>query len=1264
LTETVITSELNAAGNSVEVKSKTEWTYDAKGNKLSEKDPLGNVSRWTYNSRGQVLSETDALGNTATYTYSPSGNLLTTKDAKGKVTRYSYDTRGNILSITDATNNTTNFQYDAAGNVTNLEDASGNKATYIYDSNGNMQRETMKIVTPTGEKEFVTEWTYNNEGKIKSITQSGRTTTYEYDSAGRQSASLEGNRRTEYRYDSQGKLVETIYPDDTPNNSDNSRSITVYDKGGRQRATIDSNGRVTNYKYDDAGRLTETIYPNETANQVQQLLNAISPGTTPQSVDWTTVVYPDITPAYLANHSRTKTEYYKNGQVKAEIDIGGNRTEYEYDAAGRVTLTRFDATNYITYTYDAVGNRNTETIFAGGTSTTTAYNSQGLVTATTDANGKTTGFEYDSKGQLKAVIDAAQKRTEYGYDNSGNLTSVKDALGQVTTYEYDEKGRREAIIRPDNKLSTIAYNDAEKTVTITDFNNKTVKYTYNDENQVVSKQYQNESGATVSVTYTSNGLEETITDSRGATVYKYDNLGQLISRKDPTGPYLASGNSIEYKYESRQVSEVKTPTRTTNYTYYTGGDAEGRLKTVSTPELGTVTYVYYPDGNLWKTFYPNNLVETRTYDSLGRLDLLKTAKVDPVTQQELQVVSSYDYLVDGVGNRKEVVEQNGRKVEYEYDDLHRLLEEKVTNDPNGNNRIVSYTYDAVGNRLTKTDSVSGLTTYTYNNLNQLDFLTAENVVTDYTYDDNGNLISEVTGNNSTVYRWANDGENRLMGVTVNEGGVTRNVAYQYNAQGIRVGKVVDGVETRYLIDELQPYSQVVEEYDTAGNPKGSYVYGLDLIGKLQGNQPSFYHVDGLGSTRLLTNGTGQVSDTYSYDAYGNLIASTGVSNNAYLFAGEQRDGETGLDYLRARYYDPFLGRFVSPDAYEGSLNDPMSLHDYQYAHANPVVNVDPSGYMTNISELLSTIATHTVLASTAYVGGYGIGAALVSGDVSDAINIYDRYLGGFADAVTFGASTKVRQQWFPDIARSNHKGVFFNLGRLSGGIAGLGLGLVAGTPSVEGATWAVRLAISYTTAGNVFATFQSINNLINGSFSFMDLLGFLPAAAAGIGWLKNVPSLARVASSTSGWRNLPGGVRIKQVGDNFIKEVIPDASFLERLYGNFSLDAQARGLALLGNMAPGYSYTNGQLITRNAGQFQPALDDFWNIWLRGSVRLGTPFNDIRPRNIGANGIIFDPATTPFHQTLWAIISGFVGGLAINIPIFFNGGTVVYKDSKQ
>ncbi|MFB8796557.1 MAG: RHS repeat-associated core domain-containing protein [Microcoleus sp.] len=111
----------------------------------------------------------------------------------------------------------------------------------------------------------------------------------------------------------------------------------------------------------------------------------------------------------------------------------------------------------------------------------------------------------------------------------------------------------------------------------------------------------------------------------------------------------------------------------------------------------------------------------------------------------------------------------------------------------------------------------------------------------------------------------------------------------------------------------------------------------------------------------MTNGLGAVTDSYSYDAFGNLIVSAGGSNNAYLFAGEQRDSETGLDYLRARYYDPLVGRFVSADAYEGTLNDPMSLHDYQYAHANPVVNTDPSGYFS-VAEMHVAESIRNILA--------------------------------------------------------------------------------------------------------------------------------------------------------------------------------------------------------------------------------------------------------------------------------------------------------------
>ena len=163
-------------------------------------------------------------------------------------------------------------------------------------------------------------------------------------------------------------------------------------------------------------------------------------------------------------------------------------------------------------------------------------------------------------------------------------------------------------------------------------------------------------------------------------------------------------------------------------------------------------------------------------------------------------------------------------------------------------------------------------------------------------------------------------------------------------------------------------------------------------------QPEFYHSDGLGSTRVLTNALGVVGGTYTYDAYGNLIAVAGGSSNAYLFAGEQRDSETELDYLRARYYDPLVGRFVSADAYEGTLDDPMSLHDYQYAHANPVVFTDPSGYFS-IQEFLRSLKVQNILSGMQAIGLTSAKAKLFGSSVLKG-SFFSAFVGGAVGAGT------------------------------------------------------------------------------------------------------------------------------------------------------------------------------------------------------------------------------------------------------------------------
>ncbi|KYC37632.1 hypothetical protein WA1_39915 [Scytonema hofmannii PCC 7110] len=1082
-----------------------KYTYDNFGNMLTESDPIGNVTYYTYGQYSRLLTEVDPLGNATTYTYSSKGRLRSMTDAAGNITKYGYDLKGNLTEIVDVNGNTTQFRYDTVGNIESAIDAQGNEIIYTYNANGKRLSETQTVTTSQGLQKLVSELTYDREGRVTSVKDPLQNVTkYEFDNNGNQTAVINArHNQTEYRYNSKGQIVETISPDNTENNSlDNPRTITIYDEGGRSRATIDQNGEVTHYEYDALGRVTKIIYPSATENTLAQLIAAIAPGETLDSIDWTLVVYPKDSPAYLVNNPYSSTEYYQDGLVKAEIDERGNRTEYrynalgqlietispdktpqnlsdnprtrheydssrrlisttdalgrtttfvydqlgrlkqtnysngtsttttfdangrviartdkagqttkykynsvgklietiypddtigsdednpkthneydeigrkiafidergnrtkyEYDQAGRQTLIRDALHNETKYTYDEVGNQLTKTDalnhttsyvydeqerlvkthFADRTSTTTVYDNSNQVIAKTDQDNQTTQYEYDSRGRLTAVIDARQQRTEYGYDLTGNLVSTKDANGHITTYEYDERNRRVATVLPLLQRSETTYDAVGNVVKEKDFNQNTINYTYDDNNRVIAKEFFD--GTSVNYTYTKTGQVETVTDSRGTTSYKYDLLNRLISRTDPNSPSLDTGATIEYEYDiAGNRTSVKTKAGTIKHTY----DELNRLRTV-TKDTDTTTYFYDAVGNLWRTKLSNNIVETRQYDQLNRLVSLKNALTNPGSGEET-IISSYDYTLNPVGYRLEVEEHNGRKVKYEYDELYRLLSEKITDpsDSVNNSRIISYTYDNVGNRLRSNDSVEGLTTYYYNNndllLDETQLKNGETVYTyNYTYDNNGNMISRVKdGNSEIIYTW--DFENRLIGVNNLLDG--KPVDYVYDAKGIRVSSTSDGITTNYLVDTNLPHAQAVAEYDSSGNLKTSYLYGHDLISQTKDGQQSFYLVDGLGSTRVLTDGQASITDTYTYDAFGKLIGSSGSTDNNYLFAGEQYDEDLEQYYLRQRYYDPNTGRFTRRDVYEGRLEEPLTLHKYLYANGNPANLIDPSG---------------------------------------------------------------------------------------------------------------------------------------------------------------------------------------------------------------------------------------------------------------------------------------------------------------------------------
>ena len=253
----------------------------------------------------------------------------------------------------------------------------------------------------------------------------------------------------------------------------------------------------------------------------------------------------------------------------------------------------------------------------------------------------------------------------------------------------------------------------------------------------------------------------------------------------------------------------------------------------------------------------------------------------------------------------------------------------------------------------RSDSIDGLTTYTYDADDRLILETFSTGTRSFNYDGNGNQISISGPEGTSQYRYS--GENRLLAADV-DGDGTEDVVYQYDYLGNRVSRTEDGQTTHFLVDTNRELSQVLVEYSAAGDISASYTFADELISQLRSGETSYYHVDGLGSTSVLTDSSGNVVNRYQYDAFGVIVDQSETVENEFLFTGQRRDPTTGLDYLRERNYSSLTGRFTSVDPFAGALNSPITLNDYVYANSNPTTFVDPTGQFS-IAENITVSAT-------------------------------------------------------------------------------------------------------------------------------------------------------------------------------------------------------------------------------------------------------------------------------------------------------------------
>ena len=537
-----------------------------------------------------------------------------------------------------------------------------------------------------------------------------------------------------------------------------------------------------------------------------------------------------------------------------------------------------------------------------------------------------TKYVYDTKNRLISYTDPEGRTETYTYDCNSNLTKTVDKNGNTLKNTYDNKNRLTERTAKEKKtgketVHTYRYN-AYGDVAVQD----DTQFVYGDVSGQVTKE-------TTKLTKNKDVVKN----------YTYDSNGNKSTFSVKAGEDTKLSLSYEYDGSSRLIS-VK--------------DSEGNQ---------AVSYAYDTEGSLSERQAANGLKTTYGYDYQNRLTSM-------TNETGKGVVSKYSSTYLKNGQKAEevstVMDKNGKSTKktaaYTYDMLGRITRETKTG-----REDISYTYDANNNRKQMTIG-NKTTAYQYNKNDELlrtDTLhtdTEKNDVVIYKNDKNGNQLATV--NRSEIPAEAKDtsyidvdvtlGDNQLNDNVVNHYNalnqltetLTKNykVSFTYDAEGLRTGKTVNGEKTVYVWDG----DQVVMELSKGGTVQKRYIRGNDLVyaDKGENTEKTYYVTDMHGNVVQLLDESGNVTKTYEYDSFGNEVKPEKKDENPYRYCGEYYDKETEEVYLRARYYEPGVGRFITRDTYTGESDEPLSLHLYTYCENDGVNMVDPSGHWSKLAK--------------------------------------------------------------------------------------------------------------------------------------------------------------------------------------------------------------------------------------------------------------------------------------------------------------------------
>jgi RHS repeat-associated protein len=690
----------------------------------------------------------------------------------------------------------------------------------------------------------------------------------------------------------------------------------------------DANGNVTSYGYDALFRPTTTTQSNGTVESLSYL-------------DWGNASLQRVRKTVsdgTADGLWTETYEDGAGRVWRTVKEGGQTQDTLYsDASKRVWKKSSwyapgETPQYQTNGYDGLGRLRTVTN-ADGTGGSIAYGNG--YSASYDELGHervswTDG--YGATSQVRERNGSAYYFTTYAHDLLGNLTKVTDANGNVTQATWDSLGRKVAGCDPDTGCSSYQYDATGALVWRRDAKGQATTIAFDAGGRPVQRVLAD--GTSITWTYdeaghgASKGRLTSISDASGTEARVYDAAGNITSStKCVTGNCATTG--FTYDVSGRPSSITYPSGEVVSYGY----DATGRVTSVG----GYVNSIQYNGrGQITQVGYANGTTASYGYAAArGWLSSSTLTGVGGATLYSMGYAYDAAARVTSTSSSTHALSNLG----YGYDELNRLT--SVTGA-----QSQGFAYDAIGNMT----SNSAIGAYAYGDSTHVHATTAAGA-NGYSYDANGN---QITGAGRTL-SWT--AEDRLAAVTANG----RAVSYAYDHAGERVKRVSQS-ETRYYFSRLA-------ERDGVGTWTNNVYAGDVLVGRSVGGAKRWHHGDHLGSTRVITDASGQAIQSYEYAAYGTQVGGSGATGNTRTFAGQDVDVDSGLTYMRARFYDAWLGRFVSADTIVPDAKSPQAFNRYAYVFNNPIANTDPTGHVPVVAAIAvaTSVGVAAGVTSTVFV---------------------------------------------------------------------------------------------------------------------------------------------------------------------------------------------------------------------------------------------------------------------------------------------------------